>query len=214
MGWLLGKPLSSNSRWIHFSRAYRLESSLQHEDYSPLSDRSVLSGSSESESKQYLRFERSREARHVSVILPVYNERSCINETFNAVLDYAECHPFYCFIFVNDGSTDETAAILERKIAASQTFQIKLISYSERCGKGYAVKQGIEAADGDYICFLDGDLAYSLEHLDQLFDQLAEFDMVIGCRNLVPGGVKGSILTENCWKNLQYPVSMATWFEI
>jgi len=191
MGWLSGKPLSSNSRWVQFSRAYRSESSLQNEDYSPLSARPVLSDLLESESKQCLGFERSREARYVSVVLPIYNEQSCIEETFNAVLDFAECHPFYCFIFVNDGSTDETATLLESRIAASQTFQIKLVSYGERRGKGYAVKRGIEVAEGDYLCFLDGDLAYSLEHLDGLFEQLKEFDVVIGCRNLVPGGVKG-----------------------
>ncbi|MDX2232376.1 MAG: glycosyltransferase [Leptolyngbyaceae cyanobacterium bins.349] len=126
-----------------------------------------------------------------SIILPIYNEQACIHSTFDAVLAYAKTHPTYDFIFVNDGSTDRTVALLEAQIAASNSDRILLISYSQRGGKGYAVRRGIEVADGDYICFLDGDLAYSLEHLDLMLSKLEWFEMVIGCRSLVIDGNQG-----------------------
>jgi hypothetical protein len=132
---------------------------------------------------------------HVSVILPIYNEEACIRRTIAAVWEYAEKHPRYKFIFVNDGSIDATQRILETTIRALQTRQIQFIHYQTRQGKGYAIKTGVEFANGDYICFMDGDLAYSLDHLDHLLDQLAFFDVVIGCRNLVDGGDKGLRLT-------------------
>ncbi|MEG5115526.1 glycosyltransferase [Microcoleus sp. A2-C5] len=45
-------------------------------------------------------------------------------------------------------------------------------------------KKGSEYAEADCICFMDGDLAYSLEHLERLVERLEKFDVVIGCRNL------------------------------
>lgn len=123
----------------------------------------------------------------VSVILPVYNESACIARTFAEVLDYAKTHANYEFIFVNDGSLDETQTILAQSIQAANCHQIHLISYSPNQGKGYAVKKGFKNSVGRYICFIDSDLAYSLEHLDWLVEKLDYFEVVIGCRNLIPG---------------------------
>lgn len=126
----------------------------------------------------------------VSVILPVYNESQCITTTFEAVLEYSKNHPTYQFIFVNDGSTDHTGIIIETKITNTITTQITLISYEQNQGKGYAIKKGVEASIGDYVCFLDSDLAYSLSHLEFLINKLEMFDVVIGCRNLVNDNFK------------------------
>ncbi|HEY9672371.1 MAG TPA: glycosyltransferase [Waterburya sp.] len=128
--------------------------------------------------------------RSISVILPVYNESKCISLTVDAVLEYSKNNPIYHFIFVNDGSTDETKAIIENKILESENNHISLLSYDENKGKGHAIKKGVEFSHGDYICFIDSDLAYSLTHLDFLIDKLEFFDVVIGCRNLMPTNVK------------------------
>lgn len=120
----------------------------------------------------------------IAVILPVYNEANCIEQTFDRVLEFAQKNHAYNFIIVNDGSTDETLQIIENKLTTFPTHHIKLISYSDRQGKGYAVKKGSECTDADCICFMDGDLAYSLEHLEPLVEKLEKFDVVIGCRNL------------------------------
>lgn len=120
----------------------------------------------------------------VSVILPVYNEQTCIETTFDAVLDFARSHPNYHFLFVDDGSTDWTKQLLRIKLDAAHTKQIQLLSYSFNAGKGYAIRRGITHAHGKYICYLDSDLAYSLEHLEALVAELSHADVVIGRRDL------------------------------
>ncbi|PSB29655.1 glycosyl transferase, partial [filamentous cyanobacterium Phorm 46] len=120
----------------------------------------------------------------IAVILPVYNEANCIEQTFEKILEFSQKNHAYNFIIVNDGSTDNTLQIIENQLKTFPTHHIKLISYSNRQGKGYAVKKGGEYVDADCICFMDGDLAYSLEHLEPLVEKLEKFDVVIGCRNL------------------------------
>ena len=120
----------------------------------------------------------------IAVILPVYNEANCIEQTLDKILAFSQKNHAYNFIIVNDGSTDDTLKIIENKLKTFPTYHIKLISYSERQGKGYAIKKGSESVDADCICFMDGDLAYSLEHLEPLVEKLEKFDVVIGCRNL------------------------------
>jgi len=120
----------------------------------------------------------------IAVILPVYNEANCIEQTFDRILEFSQKNHAYNFIIVNDGSTDNTLEIIENQLKSFPTHHIKLISYSHRQGKGYAVKKGGEYVDADCICFMDGDLAYSLEHLEPLVEKLEKFDVVIGCRNL------------------------------
>lgn len=120
----------------------------------------------------------------ISVILPVYNEEKCISNTFASVVKFAKSQPNYDFVFVDDGSTDKTKEILETKIKIFSSLNISLISYQPHSGKGYAVKTGVLYANGDYICFLDGDLAYSLDHIDKIVAKLTDFDIVIGCRTL------------------------------
>jgi dolichyl-phosphate beta-glucosyltransferase len=120
----------------------------------------------------------------VSIVLPVYNEQTCIQQTFEAILDYLKSHPNFTFIFVDDGSIDRTKHIITAGIQIAKTPQIKLLSYKPRAGKGYAIRRGVEYAEGDLICFLDGDLAYSLPHLDRLVEKLQTCDVVIGSRLL------------------------------
>ena len=120
----------------------------------------------------------------IVVILPVYNEANCIEQTFDRILEFSQKNHAYNFIIVNDGSTDDTLQIIENKLKTFSTHHIQLISYNTRQGKGYAVKKGGERTDADCICFMDGDLAYSLEHLEPLVEKLEKFDVVIGCRNL------------------------------
>ncbi|NMG11228.1 glycosyltransferase [Brasilonema sp. UFV-L1] len=127
----------------------------------------------------------------ISIIVPVYNEAQCIVNTFSSVFKFVVNKPWYNFIFVDDSSTDGTRQILESHIKLLNNSQISLLSYGTHRGKGYAVKTGVLYANGDYICFLDGDLAYSLEHLDLMVAKLADFDIVIGCRNLTRASHNG-----------------------
>jgi len=55
-------------------------------------------------------------------------------------------------------------------------------------------KKCSECVDADCICLRDGDLVYSLEHLELLVEKLKEFDVVIGCRNLERGNFRNLTL--------------------
>lgn len=133
---------------------------------------------------------RFRATGQVSVILPVYNEQAVIQRTFEALLRYLPDHPNYKFIFVNDGSCDRTKEILVAGLHATQARQIELLSYSPRAGKGYAVRRGVEYTNSDIICYLEGDLTYSFDHLDGLVDKLRSCDVAIGDRTLARGNGK------------------------
>jgi len=150
----------------------------------------------------------------VSVILPVYNESECLDQIFDSVLEFSQKNHFYRFIFVNDGSIDNTQEILEKKILDANKLNISAVSYSLNQGKGYAIKKGLEYSQGDYICFLDGDLAYSLAHLDILVDRLERFDIVIGSRNLIPHSLKQIKLTRIvAGKVFNFPKNIIPWLQ-
>lgn len=121
----------------------------------------------------------------VTVVLPVYNEQACIGQTFDTVVAFARKHPSYTFLFVDDGSTDHTKRILADRLKIVQMPQLQMLSYSPRAGKGFAIKTGMDYAEGDYLCYLDSDLAYALEHLGILVECLQDQDVAIGSRSLV-----------------------------
>src|SRR6185312_5543225 len=86
----------------------------------------------------------------ISCIVCAYNEADRIQH----ILDAVYRHPMlYEIIVVNDGSTDDTEAML------ADYPEIRVLSYSPNRGKTYAMEQGVAAAGGDYLMFLDADLA-------------------------------------------------------
>ncbi len=99
-------------------------------------------------------------------------------------MGYLQTHPNYTFIFVDDGSSDRTKYIISSGIHLTKTRQIQLLSYRPRARKGHAISRGVDYAQSDYVCFLDGDLAYSLDHLDRLVEKLDYAEVAIGCRGL------------------------------
>ncbi len=123
----------------------------------------------------------------VQVVLPFYNEQGLIRTTFTEVEKFGLGHPEYAFVFVDDGSSDETAATLRMLISESDIPEARLglISYAPNRGKGRAVRAGIEGATADFVLFTDGDLAYSMDHLPKLAAALETADVAIGSRSLV-----------------------------
>ena len=116
------------------------------------------------------------------VIIPVFNESGRILKTCNAITEFLENNPNYTFLFVNDGSTDDTFEILKQR--KEQFNDINILPLSENKGKGGAIREAVMQSDEEYICFIDGDLAYSFNHLPNLFKKLKIFDVVIGSRSL------------------------------
>ncbi len=116
----------------------------------------------------------------ISVILPVYNESRFIGEIFEEVREFSVQNPNFDFIFIDDGSTDSTKMILSELVKGVD--RVRLISYSSNNGKGFAVRKGVENSSGEFVCFTDGDLAYSLDYLKVFSKKLLDSDVVIGWR--------------------------------
>lgn len=118
----------------------------------------------------------------LAVILPVWNEATVIVRSIEAVVVFSRTHPEYDFTFVDDGSDDGTAAILTERLSAAADGNLSLIAHSTHRGKGLAVRSALASCDAECVCFIDGDLAYSLDQLILLESALESADIVIGNR--------------------------------
>jgi glycosyltransferase involved in cell wall biosynthesis len=90
----------------------------------------------------------------LSVVVPVCNEAENV-EPLAREIDAALNNRSYEMIFVDDGSTDETAAILKR--LKTQLPALRVLSHSFRSGQSAAVASGVRAARAPWVATLDGD---------------------------------------------------------
>lgn len=110
----------------------------------------------------------------VSVIIPVYNVEKylekCLESLKNQSLTDIE------FICINDGSTDNSLAILNRYAAKDKRFTV--IS-QENQGQGIARNKGLELARGEYIGFVDPDDWVEPNMFETLYNKAKEFNLDI-----------------------------------
>ena len=128
----------------------------------------------------------------ISLVIPMYNESSIISDAIKTFSSYMEKRfADWELIFVDDGSADgcgDTVAAAHEADA-----RIRLCRYTPNRGKGYAVRTGVLAAEGDLILFTDCDNAYGEQAIGALADRLTESgaDIVVGSRNLAKDGYEG-----------------------
>lgn len=132
----------------------------------------------------------------ISVILPAKNEADGLARTLprlRALMPEAQ------IIVVDDGSTDETAAVGRQHGA-----QVLSTPYS--MGNGAAIKRGAREAAGDVLVFMDADGQHDPAHIPQLLERLDQgFDMVVGARNAAGQANVGRGLANSLYNRL------ATW---
>jgi glycosyltransferase involved in cell wall biosynthesis len=121
----------------------------------------------------------------VSILIPVYNERTVVERSLAMVL--AAPLPDGLgreLVIVDDCSTDGTSAILER--IASEHPEIRLFRQSVNQGKGAAVRRAIQEANGDFCLIQDADLEYDAAEYPKLLKPLLDghADAVFGSRYL------------------------------
>ena len=94
----------------------------------------------------------------ISVIVPCYNEQEVLGLFYDEITRVAGEMPDYNFefIFVNDGSRDNTLAIC--KDLAAKDERVKYISFSRNFGKEAGIFAGFEKSKGDLVCMMDADL--------------------------------------------------------
>lgn len=103
----------------------------------------------------------------VSVVVPVYNGASYIQECLECILSQTlEEIEVLC---VNDASTDSTAAILQTYMERDK--RVKIITNRENVGPGVSRNRGLRQAKGKYIIFLDVDDIFEKEMLKEAFNR-------------------------------------------
>lgn len=122
--------------------------------------------------------------KKISIVIPSYNEEGNINlihERIKKVFSVLENY-HYEIIFVNDGSRDNTQLKIEE---LSQKFpEVKYIEFSRNFGHQYAVKAGLDVADGNAVISMDGDLQHPPELIPEMVQKWEEgYDVVYTIRN-------------------------------
>ncbi len=120
-------------------------------------------------------------SKHLSVIIPAYNEENRIKGTLEAVYNYFLRQNYsWEVIVVSDGSKDRTVEVVSEFI--SNKPEISLIANTQNHGKGYVVRQGMLQAQGDFRLFTDADNSTSIEQIEKILPYLInkEYDIVIG----------------------------------
>lgn len=104
---------------------------------------------------------------YLSIIIPAYNEVNRLPETLKKVRVFLENQTYTFEVYViNDGSTDETAKVISELIKDWPV--AKLISYDQNRGKGYAVKTGMLAVQGQWRLLMDADGSTDIKEIEKL----------------------------------------------
>ena len=133
---------------------------------------------------------RDAEARNYmtpTILAPAYNESAVIEKFVQTVC--SQIPSSWELLVVNDGSTDDTAEILER--LTGEFSQLTVTRHETNKGLGAALLTGFGAASGDIIVTMDSDLSHPLDLLPQLVDGCSEADAVYGSRFISGGGMVG-----------------------
>ena len=118
----------------------------------------------------------------LSVVIPAYQEEKRPPSTLKIIIAYLKKQrQDYEIIVIDDGSKDATS-----RIAKDFTEDgVRLLSYQPNRGKGYAIRQGVLAARGDYILISDADLSTPIADWQRLKEALENgYDLAIGSRAL------------------------------
>jgi glucosyltransferase len=93
----------------------------------------------------------------ISIIIPCYNEEDSIPLIYNELKKVSNNMKYdFEFIFVNDGSIDNSLSVLKKLSAKDK--QVKYIHFSRNFGKEAAMYAGLSNSKGDYITIMDADL--------------------------------------------------------
>jgi polyisoprenyl-phosphate glycosyltransferase len=127
----------------------------------------------------------------ISIVVPCYNEAGCLHAFIDAVeramLSVPACQ--YEILAVNDGSKDETAAVLEE--CRLRNPRVGIIQFVRNFGHQAALSAGLAHASGDAVICMDSDLQHPPELLPRLIDQWRKgFDVVQTIRRSQPGLTK------------------------
>ena len=116
-----------------------------------------------------------------TIIVPVYNEEDNLNRVEKELLAYTNMAIKKTeILFVNDGSTDKSQAMIESICAKNEAFGY--ISFKKNKGLSAAIKAGFDHVSTDLVGYIDSDLQTSPEDFNKLLEHVDSYDLVTGVR--------------------------------
>ena len=126
--------------------------------------------------------------KKISIVVPCYNEEATIKYFYDAVNKVAKTMNYrFEYLFVNDGSKDQTEKIL--KEYSEKDERVKYINFSRNFGKEAAMYSGLKYATGDFITIMDADLQDPPELLPDMVKILENgYYDIVGTRRVTRKG--------------------------
>ncbi|AHJ95697.1 glycosyltransferase family 2 protein [Hymenobacter swuensis] len=140
----------------------------------------------------------------LSVIIPIYNEEEnipALYERLRGVLDPMQLPGGYEFIFINDGSRDQSLALIQT--LATRDERVRYINFSRNFGHQIAVTAGLDCTRGEAVAIIDADLQDPPELIPQLYATLREgYEVVYAKRRSRQGESAAKKLTAKLFYRL------------
>ena len=113
---------------------------------------------------------RPRDFPSLSVFFPAYNDAPSLPGLLAKTFAALEAHVAdYEVIVVDDGSRDDTAAVLER-LRGLYSPRLRVVTHPQNRGYGGALRSGFEAATKEFVFYTDGDSQYDVGELPRLLE--------------------------------------------
>ena len=118
----------------------------------------------------------------LSVFFPLFNEEGNVQRQVENTLKVLEDLKLkdYEIILINDGSTDNTAKVVDSLASANK--KIRAIHHKQNLGYGEALKSGFYNAKYDTIVYTDGDRQFDFSEVTKFLDKIKDYDLLIGYR--------------------------------
>ncbi len=119
----------------------------------------------------------------LSIVIPAYNEAESLPILLGNIHAALKMHNYIVeVIFVNDGSTDDTAAVLDALSTDIHRFLVHIIHFRRNQGKAAALMAGFTAAMGEIVITMDADLQDDPTEIPKLLDEIHKgvYDVVSG----------------------------------
>lgn len=116
----------------------------------------------------------------VSIVIPLFNEEQSIHELVQSVSSALSGKWNFEYVFVDDGSTDESFAVL-RKEKRTAKEHMTVVRFRKNSGKSMALAEGFSRVRGDVVVTMDADLQDDPNEIPRLIRMLdGGYDLVVG----------------------------------
>lgn len=117
----------------------------------------------------------------LSLVIPVYNEEDIIKNNAQKIIAFLDANNIdFEILFGNDGSTDDTANIIEK--IQEKDKRIKLFNYPKNEGRGSVLKKTFPHGKGEIIAYMDADREISEKYIPSFMDTLEDADVAVGSK--------------------------------